>query len=82
MFTINFVLTLLASVTSVACMVPLFRAYCAADCGFYSGARCALYAERVRYTYLLRILGFALILGAIVDKNLHRGTRRDITKPS
>lgn len=28
--------------------------------------------ERVGYTYLLRVLGFILILGAIVDKNLAR----------
>ena len=28
--------------------------------------------ERVGYTYLLRILGFLLILGAIIDKNLSR----------
>ncbi|HZS68091.1 MAG TPA: DUF5985 family protein [Burkholderiales bacterium] len=28
--------------------------------------------ERVGYTYLLRILGFLLILAAIVDKNLTR----------
>lgn len=27
--------------------------------------------ERVAYTYLLRVLGFVLILAAIVDKNLH-----------
>ena len=26
--------------------------------------------ERVGYTYLLRVLGFLLILGAIVDKNI------------
>ena len=26
--------------------------------------------ERVAYTYLLRVLGFFLILGGIVDKNL------------
>jgi peptidoglycan/LPS O-acetylase OafA/YrhL len=26
--------------------------------------------ERVGYTYLLRVLGFVIILGAIVDKNL------------
>lgn len=26
--------------------------------------------ERVAYTYLLRVLGFALILGAIIDKNI------------
>ena len=29
--------------------------------------------ERVGYTYLLRIVGFALILAAIVDKNVSRG---------
>ena len=29
--------------------------------------------ERVGYTYLLRVLGFVLILAAIVDKNLRRG---------
>jgi uncharacterized protein DUF5985 len=28
--------------------------------------------ERVGYTYLLRILGFLLILGAIIDKNMPR----------
>jgi len=28
--------------------------------------------ERVGYTYLLRILGYLLILGAIVDKNFGR----------
>jgi uncharacterized membrane protein YoaK (UPF0700 family) len=28
--------------------------------------------ERVGYTYLLRVLGFLLILAAIVDKNLDR----------
>jgi peptidoglycan/LPS O-acetylase OafA/YrhL len=28
--------------------------------------------ERVGYTYLLRVLGFILILAAIVDKNLGR----------
>jgi peptidoglycan/LPS O-acetylase OafA/YrhL len=35
--------------------------------------------ERVGYTYLLRVLGFVLILAAIVDKNLRRGgkTRGD-----
>ena len=26
--------------------------------------------ERVAYTYLLRVLGFLIILGAIIDKNL------------
>lgn len=29
--------------------------------------------ERVGYTYLLRVIGFVLILLAIVDKNLSRG---------
>ena len=29
--------------------------------------------ERIGYTYLLRILGFLLILAAIIDKNLRRG---------
>jgi peptidoglycan/LPS O-acetylase OafA/YrhL len=28
--------------------------------------------ERVGYTYLLRVLGFVIILAAIVDKNLRR----------
>ncbi len=28
--------------------------------------------ERVSYTYLLRVLGFVLILAAIVDKNISR----------
>ena len=32
--------------------------------------------ERVGYTYVLRVLGFALILLAIVDKNLTSGTAR------
>jgi peptidoglycan/LPS O-acetylase OafA/YrhL len=32
--------------------------------------------ERVGYTYLLRVLGFILILGAIVDKNLSSSRRR------
>jgi peptidoglycan/LPS O-acetylase OafA/YrhL len=32
--------------------------------------------ERVGYTYLLRVLGFVLILAAIVDKNLTGGRRR------
>ena len=31
--------------------------------------------ERVAYTYLLRVLGFVLILAAIVDKNLRRTDR-------
>jgi peptidoglycan/LPS O-acetylase OafA/YrhL len=31
--------------------------------------------ERVGYTYLLRVLGFALILWAIVDKNLSDRSR-------
>lgn len=29
--------------------------------------------ERVGYTYLLRVLGFVLILAAIVDKNVSQG---------
>ena len=29
--------------------------------------------ERVGYTYLLRVVGFIIILAAIVDKNLARG---------
>jgi peptidoglycan/LPS O-acetylase OafA/YrhL len=32
--------------------------------------------ERVGYTYLLRVLGFVLILVAIVDKNLSGGAAR------
>ena len=32
--------------------------------------------ERVGYTYLLRIVGFVLILVAIIDKNLQGGRRR------
>lgn len=32
--------------------------------------------ERVGYTYLLRVLGFVLILVAIVDKNLSGGAGR------
>jgi peptidoglycan/LPS O-acetylase OafA/YrhL len=33
--------------------------------------------ERVGYTYLLRVLGFVLILGAIIDKNVvQRGKNR------
>ena len=32
--------------------------------------------ERVGFTYLLRVLGFVLILIAIVDKNLSRRSRR------
>lgn len=32
--------------------------------------------ERVGYTYLLRVLGFVLILAAIVDKNLFGGGGR------
>lgn len=31
--------------------------------------------ERVGYTYLLRVLGFVLILAAIVDKNLRYGAK-------
>lgn len=32
--------------------------------------------ERVGYTYLLRVLGFILILVAIVDKNISGGGKR------
>ena len=32
--------------------------------------------ERVAYTYLLRVLGFVLILAAIVDKNLSAKSAR------
>ena len=32
--------------------------------------------ERVGYTYLLRVLGFVLILAAIVDKNLSKPVRK------
>ena len=32
--------------------------------------------ERVGYTYLLRVVGFVLILAGIVDKNLSRRRRR------
>jgi peptidoglycan/LPS O-acetylase OafA/YrhL len=32
--------------------------------------------ERVAYTYLLRVLGFILILAAIVDKNLRERGRK------
>jgi hypothetical protein len=32
--------------------------------------------ERVAYTYLLRVLAFVLILGAIVDKNLAQKRKR------
>lgn len=32
--------------------------------------------ERVGFTYLLRVLGFILILAAIVDKNFSSGTPR------
>jgi hypothetical protein len=32
--------------------------------------------ERVGFTYLLRVLGFILILAAIVDKNLSGGAKR------
>jgi hypothetical protein len=31
--------------------------------------------ERVGYAYLLRVIGFVLILGAIVDKNISRRSR-------
>lgn len=32
--------------------------------------------ERVAYTYLLRVLGFLLILGAIIDKNLAQSAKK------
>ena len=32
--------------------------------------------ERVAYAYLLRVLGFILILGAIVDKNLAQSGKK------
>lgn len=32
--------------------------------------------ERIGYTYLLRVLGFVLILAAIIDKNLSSRRRR------
>ena len=32
--------------------------------------------ERVAYTYLLRVLGFILILAAILDKNLRQKERK------
>jgi peptidoglycan/LPS O-acetylase OafA/YrhL len=32
--------------------------------------------ERVGYTYLLRVIGFVLILAAVVDKNVSRGRLR------
>ena len=32
--------------------------------------------ERVSYTYLLRVLGFVIILAAIVDKNFGRRRER------
>ena len=31
--------------------------------------------ERHNYAYVLRVLGFVLILAAIIDKNLHRSRR-------
>ena len=32
--------------------------------------------ERLGYTYLLRVLGFVLILGAIVDKNVAQSEKK------
>ena len=32
--------------------------------------------ERIAYTYLLRVLGFVLILAAIIDKNVSGGSGR------
>lgn len=37
--------------------------------------------ERVGYTYLLRVLGFVLILAAIVDKNLSAHSARPRMRP-
>jgi Family of unknown function (DUF5985) len=38
--------------------------------------------ERVGYTYLLRVLGFVAILGAIIDKNVAaRGRTRPLRHP-
>jgi L-asparagine transporter-like permease len=37
--------------------------------------------ERIAYTYLLRVLGFVLILVAIVDKNVARRRPRDGRPP-
>jgi hypothetical protein len=52
----------------------LFLAFAAA---FFLLALCQLLAawlgaadERVGYTYVLRVVGFVLILGAIIDKNV------------
>jgi len=36
--------------------------------------------ERVGYTYLLRVLGYVLILVAIVDKNFSSSVRRQIPR--
>lgn len=36
--------------------------------------------ERVGYTYLLRVLGFILILAAIVDKNLSQSGKKRVKK--
>ena len=36
--------------------------------------------ERVGYTYLLRVLGYILILVAIIDKNFFGGARRQLPK--
>jgi hypothetical protein len=38
--------------------------------------------ERVGYTYLLRVLGFFLILGAIIDKNLAQSGKKKLRRPS
>jgi hypothetical protein len=38
--------------------------------------------ERVGYTYLLRVVGFVLILAAIVDKNLSQSGKRGARRSS
>jgi len=36
--------------------------------------------ERLGYTYLLRVLGFVLILAAIIDKNLSQVGKKDLRR--
>lgn len=38
--------------------------------------------ERTPFVYTLRVLGFLLILGAIVDKNVSRAKRRNLPFPA
>jgi peptidoglycan/LPS O-acetylase OafA/YrhL len=56
------------------CHDRLFLAFAVAFALFALNQLLALWLgaadERVGYTYLLRVLGFALILAAIVDKNV------------